>query len=188
MSKLTLGDVRVLPIDDVRPYWRNPRRVPEEAVNALMESLRTYGYQQPIVVDAENEIVIGHTRYAAMRRLGYAEVMVVVADLPAAKISQLRVIDNRAAEFSSWDFEALVAELEDFDAGLLTALFPEVHLSTEQITAERDAADDRLMEQEWDKVVNEVGFVCPSCYHEWEMTVSREDILSGHLEIKEQSA
>lgn len=186
--KLTLGDVRTLPIDDIRPYWRNPRRVPEEAVTALMESLRNYGYQQPIVVDGENVIVIGHTRYAAMRRLGYTEVPVVVADLPAAEISQLRVVDNRVSELSSWDFEALVAELENFDAGLLTALFPEVQLSSDEITEKRNAEDDLLMEREWGKVVHEVDFVCPSCYHEWEMSVTREDVLSGRLQIKEETS
>ena len=184
----TLGDIRVLPIDDVRPYWRNPRRVPEEAVNALMDSLRTYGYQQPIVVDTNNEIVIGHTRYAAMRRLGVTEVSVVVADRPPSKIAQLRVVDNRAAEFSTWDFEALVAELEDFDAALLTSLFPEVLLSTEELTAQRQTDDENLMEREWGKVVSEVGFVCPSCYHEWEMTVTREDVLSGRLTTAEEPA
>ena len=187
MTKLTLGQTRLLPIDNIHPYWRNPRRVPEEAVNALKESLTAYGYQQPIVVDAENVIVIGHTRYAAMRSLNFTEVPVIVANLPAAKISQLRVIDNRTSEFSSWDFDALVEELEVFDEGLLNVLFPEVTMTRQDIAHQRYEDDVEKMEQEWQKVVPEVGFVCPACFHTWEMTVTRDDVFAGRIEMKKET-
>jgi ParB-like chromosome segregation protein Spo0J len=93
---------RVLSLDDIVPYWRNPRVVTDDAVNAVAESIERYGYTQPIVVDAENVIVIGHTRYAALRRLGATEAPVMtVTTLSPTQVKQLRVIDNKAHELTS---------------------------------------------------------------------------------------
>ena len=61
--------IETVDLDRVRPYWRNPRRVTEDAVTQLMASISEYGYQQPIVVDSDYVIIVGHTRYAALRRL-----------------------------------------------------------------------------------------------------------------------
>ena len=123
------------PIQRPIPYARNPRVVPEVAVAKVAASLAEYGWRQPIVVDAQGVIVVGHTRLLAARRLGMAQVPVHVAtDLTPQQIKAYRLADNRTAEESSWDLELLpleVSELADlgydldllgFDADELTRL------------------------------------------------------------------
>ena len=89
--------IETISLDKVRPYWRNPRRVTEDAVNQLIASIREYGYQQPIVVDSDYVIIVGHTRYAALRRMEVTEAPVRVArSLTPAQAKQYRVLDNRA--------------------------------------------------------------------------------------------
>lgn len=180
---INMGESAVKPIDWIKPYWRNPRRVPEEAVNALAESIRQYGYQQPIVTDAEGVIIIGHTRYAACRKIGAEEVPVLIAShLTPKKVKQLRVIDNRVAEFTSWDLDALTAELGDLDQDLLRAYFPE--MSPDQWSEDEAAAITEDPSKAWDNVDTRVEFVCPSCFHMFETEVSKDDILSGKIEAK----
>src|SRR6059058_4639851 len=104
-------------IDKIIPYWRNPRVLSEEAVAAVASSIAQYGYAQPVVVDADMTIIIGHTRYAAMRQLNYAEIDVLVVDyLSSQEIKQLRVVDNRAGEYAFWDFEKLQEEIGDAES------------------------------------------------------------------------
>lgn len=181
MVNINMGETVTKPIDWVKPYWRNPRRVPEEAVNALAESITRFGYQQPIVVDAEGVIIIGHTRYAAVRKLGWAEVGVLIAsDLSQKKVKQLRVIDNRVAEFTSWDLDALSDELDGLDEGLLRAYFPE--MSPSDWSEEEAQALTEDPSKLWDEVETEVEFTCPSCFHMFNTEVTREAILNGKIE------
>lgn len=178
---INMGESVTKPIDWIKPYWRNPRRVPEEAVNALAESIRRFGYQQPVVTDAEGVIIIGHTRYAALRKLGTEQVSVmIVSHLTAAQVKQLRVIDNRVAEFTSWDLDALSEELNGLDEGLLKAYFPEMQFAD-------DGDEDVITENPsaaWDNVDTTVEFMCPTCFHSFETEVTREAILSGKIEAK----
>lgn len=173
-------------VADIVPYWRNPRRISDEAVHAVMESIRLYGYQQPIVVDTENVIIMGHTRHAAIRRLGYEKVKVLVArGLTAKQVKELRTIDNRTSEYTRWDFEKLMDELGALDQSLMFSFFPEVVGPTE----EDEEAGDAIVEQTVDVMAKPttdptVEFICPACFHGWEMPVSREDIFSGELRVK----
>lgn len=103
-----------LPLDAITPYWRNPREN-EDAIGAVAASIEAFGYNQPIVVDQDHVIVMGDTRYRALRRLQRTEAKVIVTDLPAKKIKALRIIDNRTHEVADWDPEALRAEIVDDD-------------------------------------------------------------------------
>jgi len=180
---INMGESVTKPIDWIKPYWRNPRRVPEEAVNALAESIRRFGYQQPIVVDAEGVIIIGHTRYAAVRKLGWTEVpILIVTHLSAKQVKQLRVIDNRVAEFTSWDLDALTDELGDLDEDLLRAYFPE--MSPADWSEDEAAAITEDPSRAWENVDTTVEFTCPSCFHMFETEVSKDDILSGKIGAK----
>src|SRR5262245_57288605 len=95
----------------IRPYANNPR-LNEAAVDAVAQSLREFGFRQPIVVDAEGVIVVGHTRYKAAVKLGLTEVPVHVAvGLTAAQLKAYRIADNQTAQLSGWDDDKLALEL-----------------------------------------------------------------------------
>ncbi len=96
-------------IDRPVPYDPNPRKN-ADAVEKVADSIRAYGWRQPIVVDADDIIVVGHTRWLAAKRLGLAEVPVHVAlDLTPAEAKAYRLADNRTGEEATWD-EALLAD------------------------------------------------------------------------------
>ncbi len=102
-----------VPIQSITTYARNPRKN-ASAVATVKASLKEYGWQQPIVVDAENVILAGHTRYQAALELGMMEVPVHVADgLTPAQAKAYRIMDNRSHEQAEWDMDLLALEMED---------------------------------------------------------------------------
>lgn len=104
--------VELRPLDAVRPYANNPRQN-DDAVEAVAESIRRFGFRQPIVVDADGVIVAGHTRFRAAQRLGLATVPVHVAtDLTPDEVRAYRLADNKTAELASWDDSMLSIELD----------------------------------------------------------------------------
>jgi len=110
-------DVQLRKIDDIRPYERNPR-LNDKAVDAVAESLREFGFRQPIVVDTDGVIIVGHTRWKAAKKLGLAKVPVHVAtDLSPEQIKAYRIADNRTGEIAEWDMEILPIELNDLREG-----------------------------------------------------------------------
>ncbi len=99
------------PIDSIRPYPGNPRQN-EAAVESVAASLREYGFRQPIVVDGDGVIIVGHTRYKAAQKLGLAQIPVHVAtDLTADQVRAYRIADNQSATIATWDFDLLPIEL-----------------------------------------------------------------------------
>jgi ParB-like chromosome segregation protein Spo0J len=114
--------VKKLKIDEIQPYERNPRIHSEEQIEKIAQSIREFGYVAPIIVDKNKVIVAGHGRYFALKKLGYQEVPVVVADwLTEEQARAYRIADNRLTELSEWDEELLrqeLLELEDFDIDL----------------------------------------------------------------------
>lgn len=107
-------DIKKVNIDLIRPYWRNPRKN-DDAVEAVKHSIERYGYNQPIVIDDENVIIVGHTRYKALRELGYTEIAVIKLDLDHEKAKQYRIADNKTSEKASWDKDLLLYELRELD-------------------------------------------------------------------------
>ena len=100
-------------IDEIKPYESNPR-VNDDAVDAVAASLKEFGFRQPIVVDADGVIIVGHTRWKAARKLGLAKVPVHVAtDLSPEQIKAYRIADNQTATLAEWDFDLLPIELKD---------------------------------------------------------------------------
>ena len=95
----------------ITPYERNPRKN-DNAVEGVARSIKEFGFQQPIVVDSDGVIVIGHTRYKAAQRLGLVSVPVHVADnLSVEQITALRIADNSTGEAATWDMDLLPIEL-----------------------------------------------------------------------------
>lgn len=104
-------------IDELIPYENNPRNN-EEAVKYVANSIKEFGFKVPIIIDKENVIVAGHTRYKASKQLGLNEVPCVVADdLTEEQIKAFRLADNKTAEIATWDFDLLEQELGEI-AGL----------------------------------------------------------------------
>ena len=100
-------------IEDLQEYQNNPR-LNDDAVAAVAESIKNFGFKVPIVIDKNNIIVAGHTRLKAAKRLGLDKVPVIIADdLSDEKIKAFRLADNKVGELAQWDFEALEKELAE---------------------------------------------------------------------------
>ena len=100
---------------DIVPYANNTKKHDETQIKNVAESIKKYGWVQPIVIDNDGTIVIGHCRALAAERLGIKEVpCVVVSDLTEEEINALRIVDNKTNE-SPWDFDLLSAELPEID-------------------------------------------------------------------------
>lgn len=101
-------------VDQVHPYPGNPRQISEQAVRKVAASLQTYGWRQPIVVDEDGVIIVGHTRHKAALYLGMPFVPVHVArGLSPEKVKAYRLADNRTGEEAKWDPTALSVDLQD---------------------------------------------------------------------------
>lgn len=99
-------------VDELIPYINNPRNN-DQAVDAVASSINNFGFKVPIVVDGDNEIVNGHTRLKAAKKLGLTEVPVIVADdLTEEQIRAFRLADNKVSELAEWDMDALKVEME----------------------------------------------------------------------------
>src|SRR5271163_3649522 len=98
-------NVEMRPIGSIRPYENNPRLndAAVDAVDAVAKSIREFGFRQPIVVDEDGVIVVGHVRHKAALKLGLTEVPVHVAvGLTKAQVKAYRLADNQTAQLSSW--------------------------------------------------------------------------------------
>src|SRR5262249_23295798 len=103
--------VQLWRLTDVKPYPNNPRHN-DAAVDAVAESIKQFGWRQPIVVDTQGIIVVGNTRYKAAKRLGRDRARVHVAKgLTEAKIKAYRIADNKTADIATWNEELLFQEL-----------------------------------------------------------------------------
>lgn len=114
MSRMNIVE---LPLADIHPYERNPRAI-EQGVPLVLESIREFGFRNPIIVDKAHTIIAGHTRYAAAQELGMERIPCIVSDMSEEKARAFRIADNKTSEFATWDFEKLEAELakvEDID-------------------------------------------------------------------------
>lgn len=107
-----------IPIKAIKPYKHNPRKN-DRAVEYVANSLRTFGWKQPIVIDENYEIVAGHTRWKAAKTLGMETCPCVLADdLTPEQVQAYRLADNKLAEMSDWDFDLLEMEMNDIDPNL----------------------------------------------------------------------
>lgn len=108
-----------VPIDSIRPYENNPR-FNDNAVDGVAQSIKNFGWQSPIVVDENNVIINGHTRFKAAKKLGMSEVPVHVAKgLSEAQVHALRIADNKTGEVAEWETQKLLKEFEIIiDAGM----------------------------------------------------------------------
>lgn len=102
-------------VEDLKPYVNNPR-FNDEAVEQVANSIKEFGFKVPMVIDKDNVIVAGHTRYKASLELGLKEVPCIVADdLTEEQVKAFRLADNKVSEKAQWDLELLEEELDNLD-------------------------------------------------------------------------
>ena len=107
--------IESIKIKDIKPYENNPRRN-DEAVEGVKESIKQFGFKIPIVIDKNNVIVCGHTRYKASQELKLKTIPCIRADdLTDDQIKAFRIADNKVSEVAGWDADKLHLELENID-------------------------------------------------------------------------
>ena len=108
-------EIRNISVKDLIPYDRNTKKHDKTQINNVAESIKQYGFVQPIVIDKDNVVVIGHCRLLAAKQLKMKEVpCVCVEDLTEEQVKALRIVDNKSNE-SEWDFDILPDELAELD-------------------------------------------------------------------------
>ena len=102
-------------LSDIIPYENNPRKN-DKAVGVVAESIEQTGYNNPIVVDEKNVILAGHTRLKSLKKLGVKEIDVLqVTGLDEEQKRKYRLLDNKVGEYASWDYVALMDEMDGLD-------------------------------------------------------------------------
>lgn len=108
-------NIEYINLQEIKPYENNPRRN-DEAVEYVINSIKEFGFKNPILLDKNKVIIAGHTRYLASKELGLKEVPCIICnELSDDKVKALRLADNKVSEFASWDFNLLDDELENID-------------------------------------------------------------------------
>lgn len=153
-------------IDEIKPYENNPRDN-DDAVDAVANSIKEFGWQQPIVVDNEGVIIAGHTRYKAAQKLGLKTVPVVVADkLTEEQVKAYRLADNKSGELADWNFGQLNEELQGIDDLDMTEFgFDESDMKLANNWDDSGSLDD-YDEPDDDSANDEVTYKCPECGYE----------------------
>lgn len=132
-------------INELKAYGKNPRKN-DGAVEYVANSIKEFGFKVPIVIDKNNTIVCGHTRYKASKQLGLKKVPCIIADdLTDEQIKAFRLADNKVSEKSYWDFNLLDEELEnitDINMELFDFEIPEDEEEEEESENERERTYD----------------------------------------------
>ena len=147
-------------IEDLQAYENNPRRIPPQAVEAVAESIRQFGFKVPIIIDKDKVIIAGHARLLAARELGLAEVPCIVADdLTPEQVKAFRLVDNKTSELTGWDFEKLDMELAELDIDMSDFGFDasSEDIDTGAFFTEADAVEQAAPSGKSREII------CPSC-------------------------
>lgn len=182
--------VESIPLEEIQPYWRNPRNN-DRAVEAVKASIAEYGMNQPLVVDRDRVIIAGHTRYRALRELGAATAPCVVVDLTPDKAKEYRLADNSTGEIAEWDMTALIPELREIgDLEGIEVFFPKFDLADllaetagagertqagvtqAKIDARSDALDKQFETRQAETLSDMVTITCPGCGEDMEVSRS----------------
>lgn len=178
--------MNTLKITELKPYAKNSKVHSDAQIEKVANSIKKFGFIQPIVVDKDNTIVIGHCRYEAAKLLGLEEVPTVSVDnLTPAEVRALRIADNKLNE-STWDMGIVMKELHEINlSGIdvdLTGFDRDMfysesdgsfspNLSPERgdnaITKEDVDKSREELRTQFGKDVNTIEVICPQCAHEF---------------------
>ena len=151
-------EIKMIKVEELKPYENNPR-FNDDAVEYVANSIKEFGFKVPIVIDKDNVIVAGHTRYKASMELGLEEVPCIIADdLTDEQIKAYRLADNKVSEKSEWNLELLNEELEE----ILNINMDEFgFLKREEVDVENIDVDEYFEDES-----NERKLICPNCHYE----------------------
>ena len=123
------AEIELLPIADLVPYANNPRTHPKANVAKLAESLKQYGWTNPVLITDQLEIIAGHGRVLAANKLGLSQAPCIrLSHLSPEQVKAYRIADNRLGLDSDWDDELLRVELSDLDLDSVLTGFDEAEL------------------------------------------------------------
>lgn len=146
-------------IEKLIPYENNPRNN-ERAVDKVANSIKEFGFKVPIVIDQNNVIVCGHTRYIAAKQLEMPQIPCIMAsDLTEEQIKAFRLADNKTAEFSSWDYDLLGYELEEIGIDMSDFGFAEAEdVDINEFFVESDTKESAMVTEKVKSTIT-----CPDC-------------------------
>lgn len=139
--------VQSMKISEVKPYDKNPRKN-DDGVDAVANSIKEFGWQQPIVVDKDNVIIVGHTRYKAAKKLKMDKVPVVVAsNLSDEQVRAYRLADNKTGELTDWDMGLLDDELANIADIDMSDFGFDLDLGDDEAKVQEDDFDEEVPEE-----------------------------------------
>lgn len=160
-------------IEILKPYLKNNKKHSEKQIQKVAKSIKEFGWQQPIVCDKQNTVIIGHCRLEAAKKLGIKKVPVLLTDnLSTSQIKALRLADNKLSDLAEWDFDNIKAELEElkleeFDIDLTG--FDSIELDNLLKEKENINLDDFFEENTKPKEKEKKVLICPHCGEEIEV-------------------
>lgn len=105
-------------IEEIKPYQKNAKKHPQKQIRQIADSIREFGFNQPLVLDRKNVIIVGHGRYEAAKMLKLKTIPCVIVNLPPKKARAYRIADNKLNE-SDWDMDLVIEELRELDEDML---------------------------------------------------------------------
>ena len=154
--------VHLTDIEDIKPYNKNPRKISDKAIDMVATSIKEFGFQQPIVVDMKDVIVVGHTRFQASKKLNLKKVPVVRGDFTDEQAKAYRIADNRINEETGWDYNFLQEELNnllDLDVDLNLTGFTSEELDSMFAKEEITIADPIEITEDENHLMNDVKMI-----------------------------
>lgn len=146
-------------LEEIIPYEKNPRKN-DNAIECVMNSIKEFGFKVPIVIDSNNIIVAGHTRYKAAQQLNMQEVPCIITDdLTDEQVKAFRLVDNKASELSGWDFNLLQEELD----GIINIDLDKFGFFIEDNVENLSVTDDDFLSDTEITKSKDKTIICPHC-------------------------
>ncbi len=157
--------IKEVPLSRIKPYLKNPRKN-DAAVSTVARSIREFGFNSPIILDAENVIVAGHTRFKAAQILGMATVPCVYPELTPEQARKYRIADNKAGELAEWDMDLLLEEIREMEAAdSLQPYFNDLDLAAE--LEKLGNPPEQIPVRQHSRTPGGKPVTCPACRHEF---------------------
>ena len=141
-------NIVVKKIEELVPYKNNPR-INDSSIRAVANSIKEFGFKVPLVIDKNNTIICGHTRYKACKLIGLTDIPCVLADdLTEEQIKAYRIADNSTSSLSDWDIDLLNLELKDIKLDMQDyGLYLDEEQAKRATKAELEERDGKQMEK-----------------------------------------